>query len=251
MIRFFRKIRYDLMEKNKTGKYLKYAIGEILLVVIGILIALGINNWNSTRLDKNKGIEVLNVIVNELESNQQYLSNLMLMEEKKLASSTKLAKYFGSPPPLIDVDSFYRWSEILSDIPPFAPKNTNLLSIINAGQLELITNDSLKYILTDYQSKLIELGGDYEYGKEVWKILILPFESKNISKVKHYQLRYHTQKDIDSAFEWKISDVMSNREYENIIIINMALAEFKISKLQRYIEHIETMKGAINNEINF
>ena len=46
MIKFFRTIRKDLMEKNKTGKYLKYAIGEIILVVIGILIALSINNWN-------------------------------------------------------------------------------------------------------------------------------------------------------------------------------------------------------------
>jgi len=44
MIKFFRKIRYDLMKKNKTGKYFKYAVGEILLVVIGILIALQINN---------------------------------------------------------------------------------------------------------------------------------------------------------------------------------------------------------------
>tara|TARA_R110002051_G_scaffold313163_1_gene388974 strand:- start:6431 stop:6565 length:135 start_codon:yes stop_codon:yes gene_type:complete len=44
MIKFFRKIRYDLMGKNKTGKYFKYAIGEIVLVVIGILIALSINN---------------------------------------------------------------------------------------------------------------------------------------------------------------------------------------------------------------
>lgn len=55
MIKFFRKIRYDLMEKNKTGKYLKYAIGEILLVVIGILIALSINNWNEQKkpIEKN------------------------------------------------------------------------------------------------------------------------------------------------------------------------------------------------------
>ena len=49
MIKFFRKIRYDLMEKNKTGKYLKYAIGEILLVMIGILLALQVNNWNEDR----------------------------------------------------------------------------------------------------------------------------------------------------------------------------------------------------------
>jgi hypothetical protein len=49
MIKLFRKIRYDLMAKNKTGKYFKYAIGEIVLVVIGIIIALQINNWNENR----------------------------------------------------------------------------------------------------------------------------------------------------------------------------------------------------------
>lgn len=50
MIQFFRTIRKDLMEKNKTGKYFKYAIGEIVLVVIGILIALSINNWNQDKI---------------------------------------------------------------------------------------------------------------------------------------------------------------------------------------------------------
>jgi len=47
MIKFFKKIRFDLMDKNKTGKYLKYAIGEINLVVIGILIALQLNIGNN------------------------------------------------------------------------------------------------------------------------------------------------------------------------------------------------------------
>lgn len=53
MIKFFRKIRYNLMETGKTGKYLKYAIGEIILVVIGILIALSINNWNEQKKENN------------------------------------------------------------------------------------------------------------------------------------------------------------------------------------------------------
>jgi hypothetical protein len=49
MIKLFRKIRQDLLNEGKTSKYFKYAIGEIILVVIGILIALSINNWNENR----------------------------------------------------------------------------------------------------------------------------------------------------------------------------------------------------------
>ena len=59
MIKFFRHIRYNLMETGKTGKYFKYAIGEILLVVIGILIALQINNWNQQRILEKQSQQVL------------------------------------------------------------------------------------------------------------------------------------------------------------------------------------------------
>ncbi len=55
MIKFFRKIRQQLLTENKTGKYFKYAIGEIILVVIGISIAISINNWNEAQ--KNKTVE--------------------------------------------------------------------------------------------------------------------------------------------------------------------------------------------------
>ena len=68
MIQFFRKIRFNLMEKNKTGKYLKYAIGEIVLVVLGILIALQINNWNE--LNKERANE--KIILNEIRDNLKF-----------------------------------------------------------------------------------------------------------------------------------------------------------------------------------
>ncbi len=54
MKKFFRKIRRSLLEEGKIGKYFKYAIGEIILVVIGILIALQINNWNENRRVKTR-----------------------------------------------------------------------------------------------------------------------------------------------------------------------------------------------------
>ena len=60
MINFFRKIRKKLADDNKPLKYMRYAIGEIVLVVIGILIALSINNWNEVRINNQKEIEYIN-----------------------------------------------------------------------------------------------------------------------------------------------------------------------------------------------
>ncbi len=87
MIKFFRKIRYDLMEKNKTGKYFKYAIGEIVLVVIGILIALTINNWNESRKVDIR----LNAGLQELKS--ELLADVELINEY---NRSELYEYFMS-----------------------------------------------------------------------------------------------------------------------------------------------------------
>lgn len=82
MIKFFRQIRYNLMEQNKTAKYLKYAIGEIVLVVIGILIALQVNNINEARKAKLKENATLKNFIQDLKSDSiSYSLNLQLLEE--------------------------------------------------------------------------------------------------------------------------------------------------------------------------
>jgi uncharacterized membrane protein YgaE (UPF0421/DUF939 family) len=62
MIKLFRNIRKNLLNEGKTTKYFKYAIGEIVLVVIGILIALQINNWNESRKEHILEVQILNDI---------------------------------------------------------------------------------------------------------------------------------------------------------------------------------------------
>jgi hypothetical protein len=76
MIKFFRKRRYDLMEKNKIGKYFKYAIGEIVLVVIGILIALSLNTRNESRKIKNQEKELLNTILENIKLDSTVISSV-------------------------------------------------------------------------------------------------------------------------------------------------------------------------------
>ncbi|WP_282136187.1 DUF6090 family protein [Seonamhaeicola maritimus] len=66
MIKFFRKIRQELLNQGKTIKYFKYAIGEIILVVIGILIALQINNWNEIKIENTLEIKLLKEISDNL-----------------------------------------------------------------------------------------------------------------------------------------------------------------------------------------
>ena len=73
MLNFFRKIRYKLMNKNNTFRYLKYALGEIVLVVIGILIALSINNWNEKRKIDFQADELTEKLLVEMEQTIGYL----------------------------------------------------------------------------------------------------------------------------------------------------------------------------------
>jgi hypothetical protein len=68
MIKFFRKIRQRLLTENKFSKYLLYAIGEIILVVIGILIALQINNWNEKRLQKQELKNIYSIVAEDLKN---------------------------------------------------------------------------------------------------------------------------------------------------------------------------------------
>ena len=97
MINFFRKIRKKLADDNptsakasagmKTGKYLSYAIGEIVLVVVGILIALSINNWNEEQKERVKEREVLEDIMNNLNRNNELIRNSLVSINKMDKSS--------------------------------------------------------------------------------------------------------------------------------------------------------------------
>ncbi|WP_228853519.1 DUF6090 family protein [Aegicerativicinus sediminis] len=100
MFKFYRRIHHDLMEKNKTGKYFKYAIGEIVLVVIGILIALQINNWNEQRKFNREIADVLievrsNLISDSLNIHQTYIERL---EDINIQSTVINALEKGSIP---------------------------------------------------------------------------------------------------------------------------------------------------------
>ena len=95
MIKFFRKIRQNLLMENKTGKYFKYAIGEIVLVVIGILIALSINNWNENRKDRLIEKQILDEMLTSLKNDNktfEMITNRLIKKDSAIQKILDLKK---------------------------------------------------------------------------------------------------------------------------------------------------------------
>jgi hypothetical protein len=93
MIKLFRNIRQNLLNEGKTSKYLKYAFGEIILVVIGILIALQINNWNENQKAKTTEIYVLKEILSNLNEDGIILSEIIEQRQKAKISVAAMLNY--------------------------------------------------------------------------------------------------------------------------------------------------------------
>lgn len=157
MIKFFRRIRQRLLTENKISKYLLYAAGEILLVMIGILLALQVNNWNTNKQNRLIEQNFLKNLKADLEIDLYNLDSLSQDRINKAESAFRLLKLPGATTikELITLDSLgmivYGWTS-------FIPRTTTRQELISSGQLSLIQNDSIKaliLILNQQNDKII------------------------------------------------------------------------------------------------
>src|SRR5210317_1371467 len=96
MIKFFRKIRQRLLSENKFSKYVFYALGEIFLVVLGILIALSINNWNTERINNNRVKQYAKSLVQDLENDIEMINVSQFQAKKSFKRIDSLKSYILS-----------------------------------------------------------------------------------------------------------------------------------------------------------
>jgi len=158
MIKFFRKIRQNLLSEGKTGKYLKYAIGEIVLVVFGILIALQINNWNERRKIQSNQEKYLTLLKTEAENNLKEIRNtknavsemnikqIVLYNLINIKQDTVTEKHLS--------ESLFR---IVSNLYKFKYENSALSDLKSSGNLKNILNDSLRKYLIALEPLVIEV----------------------------------------------------------------------------------------------
>ena len=155
MIKFFRKIRYDLMEKNKTGKYLKYAIGEILLVMIGILLALQVSNWNSDRKDRINERKLLDNIHRDFIANKVNFDSLKVFNYRNVAALDSMIDLFPIDGDSGKLKTFWEYNKNIEDIRYNAYSST-VETVISSNSLELIENEELQGYLMSWKDVLLD-----------------------------------------------------------------------------------------------
>ena len=142
------------MAKNKTGKYFKYAIGEIVLVVIGILIALSINNWNESQKNKQQERVILENILQDLQNDKIGLKNIIERRTSKAASAEIMVSYYDGVKIDKLTDYYFNWTNVVYWEAHY-PSNIAFRELVNAGNVSIIKN-------ADVRNTLLDINASYE-----------------------------------------------------------------------------------------
>ena len=154
MILFFRKLRKRLLAENKFSKYLIYAIGEIILVVIGILIALQVNNWNLRQIQNKKEVVYIEEIRKSLMQDLDKIEDIKASNIVKDSCITVGIELLGTKMNSSNrVIKFFDLVSILGGYMAYQPNYVAFNNMISAESIGLIKNDSLRYSIAHYYGK--------------------------------------------------------------------------------------------------
>ena len=226
MIKFFRHIRQSLIMENKTSKYFKYAIGEIILVVIGILIALQINTWNRQKEEHQLELKILKEIRTNLSLDlEEIQEDIEIMSDINLACDA-LKTYVKSQDSISEV--FFLNAHTLRVTPHFDPNTSGYGLLVSKG-IGIISNDSLRNDISLHYERLYSYYKRYE--EERLRFHALHSEPKLLEhftpvydeKQKYYGIHHITQDGFsilkqDEAF----NKIVSAIAFENSGVKNRA-----------------------------
>lgn len=248
MIHFFKRLRHRLLSEEKTGlqtgKYLKYAIGEIILVVIGILIALSINNWNESRKDKILEMKILNEIHMNLKSTISSLNRTIDSEEAYLKYNMSILDYIEGQKPysetLDEAFGMYFWT--VTSHPVSAGYD-----YLKTRGLELLTNDSLRIeISLIFENELPIIRSENEkWANNLQQNVSYPYH------IEHF-VKYYDNPKIDGIEYAKPNNydlLIKDPVFKSINTEIISNRKWNISTLKKLIEKINNVILKIEEEV--
>ena len=250
MFKFFRKIRHDLMAENKMKKYFKYAIGEIFLVVIGILIALAISNWNSKRLNENRNLALLAKLSKELDLNIdrcRLLDTTLTGFGPRLTYTDSILKILNKGVEIDDLDYLVR--KLIFYVNDFNLNSSVFEELKNTGSLYAIGSDSLVTEIQNYY-QLCERESFYNisYSDNVK-------ERRNICYVKWNDFKYLYSKNPELAikehqwlFNSRTKDFILFRQYVDFTVFHSRLMQSKLRGIEEESKKLKTLVALERNQ---
>ena len=236
MISFFRKFRYWLITENKLSKYLIYALGEIILVVIGILIAVAINDSQQKKTLQKKEQTYFLGLKDEFETSKIKLTELIDVNKQNYLNVKKILEYISNPD---QAPTEKQFSELLYrsfsfDI-AFNANNALLDEMINSGSLKDISNNQLRALLTNWESRMEDISGqEDELGNQREKVLDMFRKNK-------YSIRTILEQTNPN------SEISFPRRKNNISNLNLLNSlEFENNILMFYLTSFATEKSHYN-----
>lgn len=224
------------MEQNKTSKYIKYAIGEIALVVIGILIALQINKWNEYRNERITEQKVLHAIYSDFKFNKIEIQQNIKETEETVNGTKNVLSVFSSN---VETTTNLQCNELISNMVGFStfhPSDGALNDLINSGHLNIILNDSLKDKLSNWNSLVQDVTEDEEYLRQFMDNYFTPIQIEDISFE-------------DSKFERNCLHLLKDAQFEKIVHTINRMSNYQVYLYKNLDKEIETILKLLEKEI--
>ena len=250
MIKFFRKIRQNLVMENKTSKYFKYAIGEIILVVIGILIALQINNWNENRKQEKRIVGYMQSLVEDLKSDITQFDVSLKSYSKDINKNKRLI--INDDYKRLEVDSILKLVNIF-----YMPNWTSTQTyekIKNAGLSESLVTEAVNKVINDYYNVRLKyystmLQWDKEYSTQYYNFWFYN-DNYESSSTRGYNINALPFKDIEQKRKEDLTNLIestSGRNYIRGAIERHEHTRKGVKELKLYAENLVEM---INKELD-
>ncbi len=245
MLHFFRQIRQKLLTENRFSKYLLYAIGEIMLVVIGILIALQVNTWKEQQKLRTYEVEILKEIRTGLEISRQEVLTALEEDRRWRACNHKILEYLDKrkpyDPALDQCFGCYFWSSTVQ-------LTTSAYDELKVRGLELITNDELRRELTEmFDAKFDVLKSEVEvWDSELLSSTIYPMHVKLFRK--YYPESWQVFQD-EYARPVDYTALLSNEPYKNLLSEIISLRNYSIYINESLEKDLQHLIGSIDDEL--
>lgn len=230
------------MKRENIKGYALYAMGEIFLVMLGILLALQVNNWNQIRIENKKEKKALTDLYKEFKLNEERISK---KQQSRVSIVPKLEHYIRQlTTGKANYNSFEEFHMNQFMFGMTNPSNGVIDALISSGEIALISNDSLKYYVADWKNQTENL---YENEQILWSSGLKYIECYS----KLIPIPSHNWKDWnDEKLELGFKEVVSNVEYRNNLVGFEGTNTIVIQECKDILQLLNNILAILENEIN-